>query len=59
MLGTTLGNTESIGVNIEAVSISIYKDYFIVSANQKITGITSKIRIDRKTQDIFQLGKNA
>lgn len=59
MLGLTLGSTESVGVNIEAINISIYKDYFIVSAVQKITGITSKIKIDRKTQDILQLGNNS
>jgi hypothetical protein len=57
MLGLTFGSTENVGVNIEAINISIYKDYFIVSANQKLTGITSQLKIDRRTHDILQLGR--
>jgi hypothetical protein len=58
MLGLSLGGDIPQGINIEAITIWIYKSYFLASANKAITGINSKIRIDRKTHEIMQLGRS-
>ena len=56
MLGLSLGNPETSGINLETVKIYVYKTFFFVEANRQITGINSKIKIDRKNYDILQLG---
>ena len=51
-----LGPQVPLGINIETMTIWIYKAHFLVSADKQATGIMSKIKIDRKTCDILQLG---
>ena len=43
-------------INLEAVSVDIYPHEFIIAADEKTTGVKSKLKIDRKTQGITQLG---
>lgn len=57
MLGSPLKSNMNEKVNIEAINLYIYKEYFLLEPNMKITGMTSMLRIDRKTQDIVQLSK--
>jgi hypothetical protein len=52
MLGFGLGETQPPGINIEAFKIYIYKKFFILTANKNITGITTKIKIDKQTSNI-------
>lgn len=47
------------GINIESTTIWVYKSSFLVAADKKMTGINSKIKIDRRTSDILQLGNTA
>ena len=58
MLGISLGGNVPQGVNIQAVTIWIYKTYFLAAGDKGITGISSKIKIDRKTNEMSQLGKS-
>jgi hypothetical protein len=58
MLGLSLGQYPQ-GLNIESTSVWIYKTFFFVAASREMTGINSKIKIDRKTHDILQLGRSA
>jgi hypothetical protein len=56
MLGLSLGGGVPQGLNIESTTIWIYKTYFLAAADRAMTGINSKIRIDRKSHEISQLG---
>jgi hypothetical protein len=56
MLGLSLGGEGRQGIKIESTTVWIYKSSFIVTADKQITGINSKIKIDRKNADILQLG---
>lgn len=50
--------TQFSGTNIEAMSVFVYPQYFLITANQKTTGITSQIKIERQTRNIIQLGSS-
>lgn len=56
MLGLGLGAPLALGINLETIKIYVYKTFFFVEANRQITGINSKIKIDRKNFEILQLG---
>jgi hypothetical protein len=56
MLGLSLGGTVPQGINIESTTIWIYKTHFLAAADRAMTGINSKISIDRKSHEISQLG---
>lgn len=58
MLGLSLGGSVPQGLNIESTTIWIYKTHFLAAADRAMTGINSKIRIDRKSHEISQLGLN-
>ena len=56
MLAYPIQEQEYKGTNLEAFTVYLYKDFFLIAASKELTGITSKIRINKHSKNITQLG---
>lgn len=54
MMALSLVQEDLIGDNLEAYTIYAYPKHFWITSKTDITGICSKIRIERKTHNITQ-----
>lgn len=53
-MALSLVQEDLVGENLEAYTIYVYPRHYWITSKTEITGITSKIRIERKTHNITQ-----
>ncbi len=53
-MALSLVQEDLVGENLETYTIYIYARHFWITSKTDATGITSKIRIERKTRNITQ-----
>lgn len=55
MMAINVIQSEFSGSNIEAITVYVYPQFFWLTANSQLTGISSQIKIEKHTRNIIQL----